>query len=89
MIGCVGYFVGLIFVFIILWLGFFWDYFLKMVIVLFGVVFILLFVILVYWFDIFDCEGFFYVWFFNLMVYWVWLMVEIFKVNWVVIKVCL
>ena len=84
-----GYFVGLIVVLVALWLGLSWDYSLKTVIASLGAVSVLLSAILAYRFDILDREGSPYGRLLNLMAYWVWLMVEIFKANWVVIKACL
>ena len=84
-----GYFVGLIVVLVALWLGLSWDYSLKTVIASLGAVSVLLSAILAYRFDILDREGSPYGRLLNLMAYWVWLMMEIFKANWVVIKACL
>ena len=84
-----GYFVGLIFVLVALWLGLSWDYSLKPVIASLGAVSVLLSAILAYRFDILDREGSPYARLPNLIIYWFWLMVEIFKANWVVIKACL
>ncbi len=84
-----GYFIGLIIVLIALWLGLSWDYSLKPVIASLGAVSILLSGILAYRFDILDREGSPYGRLPQLVAYWGWLMVEIFKANWVVIKACL
>lgn len=84
-----GYFLGLITVLIALWLGLSWDYSLKPVIASLGAVSIVLSAILAYRFDILDREGSPYGRLFQLMAYWIWLMIEIFKANWVVIKACL
>lgn len=87
--GRVGYFLGLIAVLVALWLGLSWDYSLKPVIASLGAVSIILSAVLAFRFDILDREGSPYARLFQLMAYWVWLMVEIFKANWVVIKACL
>lgn len=93
--GRVGYFLGLITVLIALWLGLSWSYSFpwsdsfKPIIASLGAVSIILSGVLAYRFDILDREGSPYARLFPLMTYWVWLMVEIFKANWVVIKACL
>lgn len=84
-----GYFFGLLVVLVGLWLGLSWDYSLKTVIASLGAVSILLACLLAYRFDILDREGSPYARLPHLMAYWVWLMIEIFKANWVVIKACL
>ena len=84
-----GYFIGLIIVLVALWLGLSWDYSLKPVIASLGAVSILLSGILAYRFDILDREGSPYARLPQLVAYWGWLMIEIFKANWVVIKACL
>ncbi|MEM1146208.1 MAG: Na+/H+ antiporter subunit E [Pseudomonadota bacterium] len=85
-----GYFVGLILVLTGLWLGLSGEYTLtKPVIATLGAISILLSGVLAYRFDILDREGSPYARLPQLVVYWGWLMVEIFKANWVVIKACL
>jgi multicomponent Na+:H+ antiporter subunit E len=86
----VGYFLGLIVVLVTLWTGLSGYYTLnKPLIASLGAVSILLSAILAYRFDILDREGSPYARLPNLLLYWVWLLVEIFKANWVVIKACL
>lgn len=82
-----GYFVGLILVLTGLWLGLSGLY--KTLILSLGAVSIVLSVILAYRFDILDREGSPYGRLPQLATYWVWLVGEIFKANWVVIKACL
>ena len=82
-----GYFVGLILVLAGLWLGLSGHY--GPLLLSLGGGSVVLSVILAYRFDILDREGSPYARLFQLMAYWVWLMVEIFKANWVVIKACL
>lgn len=85
-----GYFLGLIVVLIALWTGLSGDYTLtKPLIASLGAVSILLSAILAYRFDILDREGSPYARLPHLLAYWAWLIVEIFKANWVVIKACL
>lgn len=85
-----GYFLGLIVVLIALWTGLSGDYTLtKPLIASFGVISITLSAVLAYRFDILDREGSPYGRLFQLLAYWAWLLVEIFKANWVVIKACL
>lgn len=85
-----GYFLGLIVVLIALWTGLSGDYTLtKPIIASLGAVSILLSAILAYRFDILDREGSPYARLLPLITYWTWLVVEIFKANWVVIKACL
>ena len=84
-----GYFLGLIVVLIALWLGLSWDYSLKTVIASLGAVSVVLSAILAYRFDILDREGSPYGRLPQLLAYWSWLLVEIFKANWTVIKACL
>ena len=85
-----GYFLGLIVVLTALWTGLSGEYTLtKPLIASLGAVSILLSAILAYRFDILDREGSPYGRIVHLMVYWAWLLVEIFKANWVVIKACL
>lgn len=85
-----SYFLGLIVVLIALWTGLSGDYTLtKPIIASLGAVSILLSAILAYRFDILDREGSPYARLLPLITYWTWLVVEIFKANWVVIKACL
>lgn len=85
-----GYFLGLIVVLIALWAGLSGDYTLtKPLIASLGAISIILSAILAYRFDILDREGSPYGRLLHLIGYWAWLMVEIFKANWVVIKACL
>lgn len=85
-----GYFLGLIVVLIALWTGLSGDYTLtKPIIASLGAVSILLSAVLAYRFDILDREGSPYARLLPLITYWTWLVVEIFKANWVVIKACL
>lgn len=85
-----GYFLGLIVVLIALWTGLSGDYTLtKPLIASLGAVSILLSAILAYRFDILDREGSPYGRLLQLIAYWVWLIIEIFKANWIVIKACL
>ena len=85
-----GYFLGLIVVLIALWTGLSGYYTLnKPLIATLGGISILLSGILAYRFDILDRESSPYARLPQLMAYWVWLVVEIFKANWVVIKACL
>jgi len=87
--GRVGYFLGLIFVLAALWLGLSWNYIFHPVVAPLGAVSVVLSAVLAYRFDILDREGSPYGRLIQLMTYWIWLMVEIFKANWVVIKACL
>lgn len=82
-----GYFLGLIAALTALWFGLSGMF--KPLMVGFAVVSILLSVVLAYRFDIIDREGSPYGRLPNLLTYWVWLVIEIFKANWVVIKACL
>ena len=85
-----GYFLGLIVVLIALWTGLSGYYTLnKPLIATLGGISILLSGILAYRFDILDRESSPYARLPQLMAYWVWVVVEIFKANWVVIKACL
>ena len=85
-----GYFLGLIVVLVALWTGLSGYYTLnKPLIATLGGSSILLSGILAYRFDILDRESSPYARLPQLMAYWVWLVVEIFKANWVVIKACL
>ena len=88
--GGVGYFLGLIVVLVALWTGLSGDYTLtKTLIASLGAVSIILSAVLAYRFDILDREGSPYARIVQLIAYWAWLLVEIFKANWVVIKACL
>lgn len=85
-----GYFLGLIVVLVALWTGLSGEYTLtKPLIASLGAISILLSAILAYRFDILDREGSPYARLPQLIAYWGWLVVEIFKANWVVIKACL
>ncbi len=85
-----GYFLGLIVVLTALWTGLSGDYTLtKPLIASLGAISIILSAILAYRFDILDREGSPYARIVQLIAYWAWLLVEIFKANWVVIKACL
>lgn len=85
-----GYFLGLIVVLVALWTGLSGEYTLtKPLIATLGAISILLSGILAYRFDILDREGSPYARLPQLLAYWAWLVVEIFKANWVVIKACL
>jgi multicomponent Na+:H+ antiporter subunit E len=80
----------LIVVLVALWTGLSGYYTLnKPVIASLGAISILLSGILAYRFDILDREGSPYARLLQLLGYWTWLVVEIFKANWVVIKACL
>ena len=82
-----GYFLGLIFAMTALWLGLSGHY--TPLVLSLGAVSILLSAILAYRFDILDREGSPYGRLLPLVAYWAWLVVEIFKANWVVIKACI
>ncbi len=82
-----GYFLGLIVALSALWLGLSGHY--TPLVLSLGGVSVLLSAILAYRFDILDREGSPYGRLFPLMAYWVWLVIEIFKANWIVIKACL
>lgn len=85
-----GYFLGLIVVLIALWTGLSGEYTLtKPLIATLGAISILLSALLAYRFDIVDREGSPYSRLLPLLAYWAWLVIEIFKANWVVIKACL
>lgn len=85
-----GYLLGLIVVLTALWTGLSWDYtFTKVLIASLGAISIVLSAVLAYRFDLLDREGSPYARIFHLIMYWAWLLVEIFKANWVVIKACL
>ena len=85
-----GYFLGLIDVLIALWTGLSGEYTLtKPLIATLGAISILLSALLAYRFDIVDREGSPYARLLPLLAYWAWLVIEIFKANWVVIKACL
>ncbi|GAB5457225.1 MAG: Na+/H+ antiporter subunit E [Henriciella sp.] len=86
-IGRVGYFLGLIVVLGSLWLGLSGHY--TPLILTLGGISVVLSALLAYRFDILDREASPYGRLLALMVYWVWLVVEIFKANWLVIKACL
>ena len=82
-----GYFLGLIVALSALWLGLSGHY--STLTLSLGAASVLLSAILAYRFDILDREASPYGRILPLMMYWVWLVVEIFKANWVVIKACL
>ncbi len=82
-----GYLVGLIVALSALWFGL--SGHTSTLLLSLGGVSILLSTILAYRFDILDREGSPYGRLLQLMVYWAWLVIEIFKANWVVIKACL
>ena len=85
-----GYFLGLIVVLTALWTGSSGEYTLtKPLIATLGAISILLSALLAYRFDIVDREGSPYARLLPLLAYWAWLVIEIFKANWVVIKACL
>ncbi|MEL6857705.1 MAG: Na+/H+ antiporter subunit E [Pseudomonadota bacterium] len=85
-----GYFLGLVVVLGALWTGLSGYYTLnKSLIASLGAVSVLLSGILAYRFDILDREGSPYARLPQILAYWAWLLVEIFKANWVVIKACL
>lgn len=85
-----GYFLGLIVVLVALWTGLSGEYTLtKPLIATLGAISILLSGLLAYRFDILDREGSPYARLPQLLAYWAWLVVEIFKANVVVIKACL
>ena len=81
-----GYFIGLITVLAALWLGLSGLY--KTLILSLGAASILMSAILAYRLDILDREGSPYARLPQLVSYWGWLVVEIFKANWIVIKAC-
>lgn len=83
----VGYFLGLIVALGALWLGLSGHY--TTLVMSLGAVSILITAIMAYRFDILDRDGSPYGRLFQLMAYWVWLVIEIFKANWVVIKACI
>jgi multicomponent Na+:H+ antiporter subunit E len=85
--GQLGYFIGLLAVLTGLWLGLSGLY--KTLILSLGVVSIILSMVLAYRLDLIDREGAPYGRLPQLIIYWGWLVVEIFKANWVVIKACL
>jgi multicomponent Na+:H+ antiporter subunit E len=86
----VGYFLGLIVVLVALWTGLSGEYTLtKPLIATLGVISILLSGLLAYRLDILDREGSPYARLPQLLTYWAWLVVEIFKANLVVIRACL
>ena len=82
-----GYYLGLIVALTALWLGLSGLY--KTLILSLGVVSIILSVILAYRFDILDAESSPYGKIIQIGGYWVWLVGEIMKANWIVVKACL
>lgn len=82
-----GYFLGLIVALSALWFGL--SGHTSTLSLSLGAVSILISTILAYRFDILDREGSPYGRLLQLMAYWVWLVIEIFKANWIVIKACL
>lgn len=82
-----GYFLGLLIVITGLWLGLSGLY--KTLILSFMVVSIILTMILAVRLKVIDREGVPYGRLLHLLVYWVWLVIEIFKANWQVIKAIL
>lgn len=85
-IGRVGYFFGLILALTALWLGLSGHY--TTLILSLGGISIILSALLAFRFDILDRESSPYGRLPALMIYWVWLVGEIFKANWTVIKAC-
>lgn len=82
-----GYFVFLLGTLAAIWFGL--SGMTKPLILAFGAVSVILSAILAYRFDILDRESSPYARMPQLIAYWAWLVVEIFKANWVVIKACL
>ncbi len=82
-----GYYIGLLLALIALWLGLSGHY--TTLILSLGGVSILLSMILAYRFDITDSESSPYLRLPRIFIYWVWLIGEIIKANWIVIKACL
>lgn len=82
-----GYFLGLIVALGALWLGLSGHY--TSLILTLGGISVFLSAILAYRFDILDRESSPYGRLPSLVTYWFWLVVEIFKANWLVIKACL
>lgn len=82
-----GYFLGLIFVLSALWLGLSGIY--KPLLLGLGAVSVLISIILAARLETVDREGSPYGRILPIFAYWGWLMVEIFKANWPVIKACL
>lgn len=82
-----GYFVFLLGTLAAIWFGL--SGMTKPLILAFGAASVILSAILAYRFDILDRESSPYARMPQLMMYWAWLVVEIFKANWVVIKACL
>jgi multicomponent Na+:H+ antiporter subunit E len=83
----VGYFLGLIIVLSALWLGLSGIY--SPLLLTLGVISVIIATILAYRLETVDREGSPYGRIFPILAYWCWLMVEIFKANWPVIKACL
>ncbi|MDG1826436.1 MAG: Na+/H+ antiporter subunit E [Henriciella sp.] len=82
-----GYFVFLLGSLAAIWFGL--SGMTKPLILAFGAVSVILSAILAYRFDILDRESSPYARLPQLAAYWAWLVVEIFKANWIVIKACL
>jgi multicomponent Na+:H+ antiporter subunit E len=82
----VGYFLGLILVLAALWLGLSGIY--TPLILTLGTISILISLVLASRLETLDREGAPYARTLNLFAYWGWLVVEIFKANWPVIKAC-
>lgn len=82
-----GYFVFLLGTLAAIWFGL--SGMTKPLILAFGAISVILSAILAYRFDILDRESSPYARMPQLIAYWAWLVVEIFKANWVVIKACL
>ncbi|GGB56089.1 MULTISPECIES: Na+/H+ antiporter subunit E [Henriciella] len=81
-----GYFLGLILVLAALWLGLSGIY--TPLILTLGTISILISLVLASRLETLDREGAPYARTLNLFAYWGWLVVEIFKANWPVIKAC-
>ncbi len=82
-----GYFLGLIIALSGLWLGFSGHY--TTLLLSLGGVAVILCMILAYRLDILDKEASPYGRIIPIIAYWVWLIGEIIKANWVVIKACI
>jgi multicomponent Na+:H+ antiporter subunit E len=82
----VGYYLGLILVLAALWLGLSGIY--TPLILTLGTISILISLVLASRLETLDREGAPYARTLNLFAYWGWLVVEIFKANWPVIKAC-
>ncbi|MEM8617336.1 MAG: Na+/H+ antiporter subunit E [Pseudomonadota bacterium] len=82
-----GYFIGLVIVLVLLWQGL--SGMTKPLIWGLGFGSLVLTMVLCVRFDLIDREGSPYGRLVHLIAYWAWLMVEIFKANWIVIKACL